>query len=540
MAKDLKKKALERRLGTARILLCLNTQQAQGVKVTMEAIKTIVLFLYFTILTVLSVYGAHRLWMLILYFRHKKDEPQPTGGPDFVPMVTVQLAVFNEMNVVERLMDYVVRMDWPREKLEIQMLDDSTDDTVKVAKAVCEKYRLMGYDISYIHRNDRTGFKAGALHNGLKTAKGEFVAMFDADFLPTKDFLRKAVPHFADHKVAFIQGCWDHLNRDFSLLTQVQAILLDGHFIFEHTARHRSKAFFNFSGTAGMWRVSAIADAGGWQHDTITEDADLSYRAQLLGWKGVYLKDLVVPAELPVEVNAFKSQQHRWAKGNAQVIRKLMKTILTSKESLHTKAEVWFHLTANCNYLLMVLLSFLMVPCMILRAGTPWYILLATDGPFFLLNAVSVGLYFGLSQREVYNNKNWTKRLKYVPGLMSLGIGLCLNQAKAVLEGFLTNDIEFKRTPKLGVDENGQTVSKRAYKVPKSLITFLEAGFALYYFAALLAAVWIRKWASVPFLYLFFSGFAYMSIMSLADIQIFRRLAMDELEDHEEATHMVQ
>ena len=236
----------------------------------MEIIKTIVLVTYFTILSILSIYGAHRLWMLLLYFRNKNNPPQPVGGPDFLPMVTVQLAVFNEVNVVERLLDHVVKMDWPKDKLEIQMLDDSTDDTVKVAKAVCEKYRNLGYDISYLHRTDRTGYKAGALQNGLKTAKGEFVAMFDADFVPTVDFLRQGVPHFADAKIAFVQGCWDHLNRDFSLLTQVQAILLDGHFVFEHTARHRSHAFFNFSGTAGMWRVSAIEDAGGWQHDTIT------------------------------------------------------------------------------------------------------------------------------------------------------------------------------------------------------------------------------------------------------------------------------
>lgn len=506
----------------------------------MDILKTACLVLYFSILTILSVYGAHRLYMLLLYYRHKKDVPQPAGGPDFRPMVTVQLAVFNEVNVIERLMDHVVRMRWPKEKLEIQLLDDSTDDTVRVAQAVCEKYRALGFDISYIHRDDRTGFKAGALNHGLKSAKGEFVAMFDADFLPTEDFLENAVPHFADPKVAFIQGCWDHLNRDFNILTQVQAILLDGHFVFEHTARHRSKAFFNFSGTAGMWRVSAIGDAGGWEHDTITEDADLSYRAQLKGWKGVYLKDLVVPAELPVEVNAFKSQQHRWAKGNAQVIRKLMKTIWTSKASLHTKLECWFHLTANCNYMLMVVLAVLMVPCMILRAGTPWYVLLATDGPFFLLNAVSVGLYFGLSQREVSNNKNWTKRLKYVPGLMSLGIGLALNQAKAVLEGFFTDNIEFKRTPKLGVDAQGNAASKRAYKVPKSLITFLELGFALYYFGALLVAIYIRKWASVPFLWLFFSGFAYISFMSLADVKIFRRLAMEELPEHDTEHTFVQ
>lgn len=506
----------------------------------MEILKLVVLSAYFTILTVLSVYGAHRLWMLWLYYKHKQDEPQPMGGPGYLPMVTVQLAIFNEMNVVERLVDSVVRMDWPKDKLEIQVLDDSTDETVKVAQAVCEKYAALGFDIAHLHRTDRTGFKAGALAAGLKTAKGEVVAMFDADFIPTEDFLRKAVPHFADPKIAFVQGCWAHLNRDFSLLTQVQAILLDGHFVFEHTARNRSNAFFNFSGTAGMWRVSAIADAGGWQHDTITEDADLSYRAQLKGWKGVYLKDLVVPAELPVDVNAFKSQQHRWAKGNAQVIRKLMKTIWKSDASLHTKLECWFHLSANCNYLLMVVLAIIMVPCMVLRAGTPWYVLLSTDGPFFLLNAVSVGLYFGLSQRELTDNRGWSSRLKYIPGLMSLGIGLGLNQAKAVLEGFFTDDKEFKRTPKLGVDANGKTLNKRAYKVPKSLITFLELGFAVYYLAAVVVSVEMHKWASVPFLVLFFNGFAYMSLFSLMDIQLFRRLAMDELEDGEQASHLVQ
>lgn len=509
--------------------------------VWMEILKLVVLSAYFSILTVLSVYGAHRLWMLWLYYKHKQDVPQPMGGPDYEPMVTVQLAIFNEMNVVERLVDSVVRMDWPKDRLEIQVLDDSTDETMKVAQAVCEKYAALGFDISHLHRTDRTGFKAGALAAGLKVAKGEVVAMFDADFIPTEDFLRKAVPHFADSKIAFVQGCWAHLNRDFSLLTQVQAILLDGHFVFEHTARNRSNAFFNFSGTAGMWRVSAIADAGGWQHDTITEDADLSYRAQLKGWKGVYLKDLVVPAELPVDVNAFKSQQHRWAKGNAQVIRKLMKTIWKSEASLHTKLECWFHLSANCNYLLMVVLAIIMVPCMVLRAGTPWYILLATDGPFFLLNAVSVGLYFGLSQRELTDNRGWSSRLKYIPGLMSLGIGLGLNQAKAVLEGFFTDDKEFKRTPKLGVDANGKTLNKRAYKVPKSLLTFLELGFAFYYLAAIVVSVEMHKWASVPFLVLFFNGFAYMSLFSLMDIQLFRRLAMDELEDGEQsASHLVQ
>jgi len=361
--------------------------------------REIVLGIYFTILTILSIYGTHRLWILYLYYKHKNETPVPLGDASFLPKVTVQLAVFNEYNVVERLIAAVTELDYPKDKLEIQVLDDSTDHTKDLVDVTVARYKKLGFDIYSLHRIDRRGYKAGALEEGLRVVKGEFVAMFDADFVPDPDFLIKAVPYFKDNNIAFIQGCWTHLNRSSSLLTQVQGILLDGHFVFEHTVRHRSNAFFNFSGTAGMWRVSAIEDAGGWQHDTITEDADLSYRAQLKGWRGVYLKDLLVPAELPTDVNAFKSQQHRWAKGNAQVIRKLMPTIWKSKASLHTKIECWFHLTANCNYLLVVILSILMIPAMVLRAGTPVQVLMMTDGPFFALNALRIGLYFGLSQK---------------------------------------------------------------------------------------------------------------------------------------------
>ena len=335
--------------------------------------------------------------------------------------------------------------------------------------------------------------------------------MFDADFLPTPDFLKKAVPHFADNKVAFVQGCWDHLNRDFNLLTQVQAILLDGHFVFEHTARHRSNAFFNFSGTAGMWRVAAIADAGGMaarhHHRGLpTSATGPSSRAGAASTSRTWWS----PPNSPWRSTHSRASSIAGPRVMPRSSAKLMKTLLTSKESLHTKAECWFHLTANCNYLLMVILAIIMVPCMILRAGTSPKMLIMTDAPFFILNAVSVGLYFGLSQREASNNKNWIRRMKYIPGLMSLGIGLGLNQAKAVLEGFFTDDIEFKRTPKLGVDQHGNAASKRAYKVPKSLVTFLELGFAFYYFAALIVSIYLRKWASVPFLWLFFSGFAYI------------------------------
>ena len=494
--------------------------------------RELVLGTYFTILTILSIYGTHRLWILYLYYKHKNDKPLPLGDQTFLPTVTVQLAIFNEYNVVERLISSVTQLDYPREKLEIQVLDDSTDHTKDLVDSIVTRYRKLGFDIHCLHRTDRRGFKAGALEEGLRVAKGEFVAMFDADFVPNPNFLKQAVPYFKDPQIAFIQGCWTHLNRSSSLLTEVQGILLDGHFVFEHTARHRSNAFFNFSGTAGMWRVSAIDDAGGWQHDTITEDADLSYRAQLKGWRGVYLKDLLVPAELPMDVNAFKSQQHRWAKGNAQVIRKLMRTIWESKASLHTKIECWFHLTANCNYLLVVLLSILMIPAMALRVGTPLDVLILTDGPFFALNALSIGLYFGLSQKELTENFGWKTRLKYIPGLMSLGVGLAFNQSKAVLEGFFTEDKEFTRTPKMG-SENTVSVSKVKYSVNKSFTTYLELLFAFIFLISIIISIYLHKWASLPFLILFFNGYAYMSLLSLVSSDVLRKLARQEMEDEQ-------
>ncbi|MFZ9834903.1 MAG: glycosyltransferase [Holophagaceae bacterium] len=494
--------------------------------------REIVLGVYFTILTILSIYGTHRLWILYLYYKHKDEIPVPLGDASFLPKVTIQLAIFNEYNVIERLISAVAQLDYPKDKLEIQVLDDSTDHTRDLVDSIVARYRQLGFDIHSLHRIDRRGYKAGALEEGLKVVKGEFIAMFDADFVPNPNFLKYAIPYFKDPKIAFIQGCWTHLNRSSSLLTQVQGILLDGHFVFEHTVRHRSNAFFNFSGTAGMWRVSAIEDAGGWQHDTITEDADLSYRAQLKGWRGVYLKDLLVPAELPTDVNAFKSQQHRWAKGNAQVIRKLMGTIWKSKASIHTKIECWFHLTANCNYLLVVILSILMIPAMVLRAGTPIHVLLMTDGPFFALNALSIGLYFGLSQKELSDNVGWKSRLKYIPGLMSLGVGLAFNQSKAVLEGFFTEDTEFTRTPKMG-DVKGENTGKIKYRVSKSFTTYLELLFAFMFLVSIFVSIYLHKWASLPFLILFFNGYAYMSLLSLVSADTLSFFTKEEISDEQ-------
>src|SRR5262249_55814308 len=275
-----------------------------------------------------------------------------------------------------------------------------------------------GIDISYLHRTDRTGYKAGALEAGLKVAKGEYIAIFDADFIPSPDFLQRTIHHFADAKVALVQARWGHINQDYSLLTKIQAILLDGHFVLEHGGRNRAGLFFNFNGTAGIWRRDAIADAGGWQHDTLTEDLDLSYRAQLRGWRFVFLQDLVAPAEVPVEMNAFKSQQHRWAKGSVQTCRKLMPRLLRSSLPLPVKAEAFFHLSANFNYLLMCLLSVLMAPAMVIRYDMGWYEMLLIDVPLFFAATASVANFYMVCQRELH--KDWTTRLKYLPFLMSI------------------------------------------------------------------------------------------------------------------------
>jgi len=295
---------------------------------------------YFIVLILLAGYGVHRYILVYLYYKHRKNATlEPASHFQDLPRITVQLPIFNEQYVVERLLESVCRLDYPREKLDIQLLDDSTDETVEVARALVERYAALGNPISYHHRSNRHGFKAGALAEGLQSAKGEFVAIFDADFTPPEDFLMRTIHHFTDPKIGMVQTRWTHLNRHYSFLTEVEAILLDGHFVLEHSGRARTGLFFNFNGTAGMWRRVAIEEAGGWQHDTLTEDTDLSYRAQLKGWKFIYLQNVECPAELPVEMTAFKTQQARWAKGLIQTGKKILPRVLRSDAPLHTKIE---------------------------------------------------------------------------------------------------------------------------------------------------------------------------------------------------------
>src|SRR5919198_2115861 len=284
----------------------------------MTPVETLTLSAYFFVLIVLAVYGWHRYYLVWLYMRHRNNQPKAGPALQPLPVVTIQLPLYNELYVADRLIATVCAIEYPRELLEIQVLDDSTDETRTVAELAVRRFAAEGIDIKYFHRTNRRGFKAGAPEEGMKVARGEFIAIFDADFIPSRDFLARLMPHFADPSVGMVQARWGHINQDYSLLTKIQAILLDGHFVLEHGGRNRSGRFFNFNGTAGIWRRVAIDDAGGWQHDTLTEDLDLSYRAQMAGWKFLYLPPIVCPAELPVEMNSFKSQQARWAKGLIQ------------------------------------------------------------------------------------------------------------------------------------------------------------------------------------------------------------------------------
>lgn len=479
----------------------------------MSPLEIFVLGLYFSVLCVLSVYGAHRYWMSWLYYRYRGNLPMPQGELKELPHVTIQLPLFNEMYVCERLIDAVCAIEYPREKFEVQVLDDSTDETVDIARAKVDEWRAKGIDIVYLHRTDRTGFKAGALQAGLDVAKGSLVAVFDADFVPGPEFLRKTIHYFASPRVGMVQVRWEHLNREFSLLTHAQAVFLDGHFVIEHTARNRSGSFFNFNGTAGIWRREAIKSGGGWQHDTLTEDLDLSYRTQLAGWQFVYLPDVVSPAEVPVDMNAFKSQQARWAKGSIQVAKKLLPRILTSKLPLHVKAEAFFHLTANLCYVLMVILSALMPVAMVIRFSHGWYEVLFLDLPFFIAATMSVSSFYMMSQKEIGMSK-W-QRVKYLPFIMALGIGMCLSNAKAVLEGLVGHQSEFTRTPKLGVGKLAKGWAAKKYQGMKTALPLLEVAFGIYLSLSIYVAVTRELVFSLPFLVLFQAGFLYVGLMSL-------------------------
>ena len=522
--------------------------------VELDALRWPLTGAYLALLVMIAIYGLHRYWLVYLFGKHRKRLHRPPSRYQQLPRVTVQLPMFNEGAVARRIIDAACRLDYPRDRLQIQVLDDSTDESAGIAAQRVQAWADQGVDIQYIHRTDRTGYKAGALAHALPDATGELIAIFDADFVPPPRFLKRTVHHFTDDAVGMVQTRWSHLNRDDSLLTQGQAIFLDGHFVIEHTARNRSGAWINFNGTAGIWRRAAIESAGGWQHDTLTEDVDLSYRAQMAGWKFLFLPRLACPAELPPEINAFKSQQHRWTKGSIQTALKLLPTMLRSRASWRVKLEAFFHLTSPMVYLYITLLALLFYPAIFVNLGQvskgSW-VGLGLGIAFFVLGTISATVFYLASQRAQHRS-GW-RTLVQVPMLMSIGIGIALNNAVACLEALLGYESAFVRTPKYNrtgdaahhahdgrdahdgqatapaeADQPGQatakamkdTVKQKLPLIPlpsvKRSISLLEVGFALYMIECIRLSLAIDSTVvSLPFLCLFASGYLYVGLTSL-------------------------
>ncbi len=469
------------------------------------------LSLYCLIVAVLSLYGFHRWFMLRLYFKHRGDSTAPPSRFSELPGVTVQLPLYNEYHVVDRLLTAVGQLDYPRDRLQVQVLDDSIDETQERARRAVEQLAAGGLNIEYLHRDSRAGFKAGALAAGLERTEYDFILVLDADFVPGPDLLQRTIHYFTDQEIGMVQMRWGHLNREYSLLTRIQSIFLDGHLVIEHTARNRSGRFFNFNGTAGIWRKRSILDAGGWEHDTLTEDLDLSYRAQLAGWKFLFLPEVEVPAELPVEINAFKSQQHRWTKGAVQTARKILPRVWRSPFPLAVKIEATFHLTANSTYLLMLAMAVLMLPVFEIRAELDWrHRMFIIDLPLFSMATMAISGFYLVSQKALY--VDWKKQIKFLPALMAVGISLCINNARAVLEALVGHQSSFRRTPKYGVEKKRTPGGK--YVGAKTLMAGLEMSMAVY-FASILQEAWtVGLYFGIPFLLLFQTGFLYTGILS--------------------------
>jgi len=472
---------------------------------------------YFIVVLGLSAYGIHRYSIIYLYFKNRHCKPAAASRFAELPVVTVQLPIYNEVHVVERLLKAISEIDYPRDKLEIQVLDDSTDETRSMTERTVAKLRARGYDAVVLRREDRVGFKAGALDYGFQKAKGEFFFILDADFVPPPNILRESIQHFADPKVGMIQTRWGHINRSYSWLTRAEAILLDGHLVLEQTARSRTGRFFNFNGTAGLWRKSCIRESGGWQHDTLTEDLDLSYRAQLRGWKFVFLADIVTPAELPVDIDGFKSQQHRWTKGSIQTCKKVLPRIWSSQLPLFIKVEATAHLTANFAYLLLAFLCVLLHPSSAgansAAAGGVARMLLI-DLPIFVATTVSAAVFYLCAQRELYP-KDWKREIWFFPFVLALGIGLSINNARAVLEAMFNRRSDFCRTPKYGIERSKQRWQDSRYAAVRTVIPLIEFIFAGYFTYFVFHAFQNHEFLSVPFLMLFQIGFAYVACGSI-------------------------
>lgn len=473
--------------------------------------------LYLAVLLLLFGYGLHRARLAWLCFRCQPPHRAKRLPEQDLPTVTVQLPIYNEATVVQRLLEAASRIEYPRDKLEIQVLDDSDDETRVLAESMVDRLRDTGLDITYVRRASRNGYKAGALDYGLKRARGELIAIFDADFVPPPDFLLATVGHFTQANVGMVQGRWGHLNRDASLLTNLQALMLDGHHLVENQARYAAGCYFNFSGTAGIWRRQAIDEAGGWQHDTLTEDLDLSYRAQLAGWRFVYRPDVVAPSELPEDVFAFRAQQYRWAKGTVQTARKVMRGVMDGPLRRDQRLEAFFHLTPHFAYPLMLLLCLLLPFALVaMPAAEDWVALLIVDVPLCFGATGSLAAFYAMANRA--QGRPVGEALMRLPALMALGIGLSPYLSRAVLEGLTQDAGEFVRTPKRGLRAS-------RYLQRRAPLPLMELILAVVSVASVVISLETDHYLATPFALLFAFGYSYMAGLMTIE-QLARRRAL--------------
>ncbi len=475
----------------------------------------LILGAYFFSLSVILLFGSHGFVMIYYYFKNRDKRPERAAAADKLPVVTVQLPLYNELYVVERLIDAVCRLEYPKELLEIQVLDDSTDETVELTAEIVRRKQAEGFDISQIRRSDRVGFKAGALRHGLTTAKGEYIAIFDADFVPTSDFLTETLSYFIHDRIGMVQSRWEHLNTEYSLLTRAQAIALDGHFVIEQQVRNKAGFFINFNGTAGIWRRSCIEDAGNWQDDTLTEDLDLSYRAQLKGWKFVFLNDFTSPAELPSEINALKSQQFRWTKGAIETSRKILPMVWRAKLPLKVKLQSTIHLTNNLVFPFILLTGLLNVPLIFIKQTGTHDTFFAFMSIFVLAFISSFLMYF-YSQKDVH--EDWKKRIFLFPLFMAGSMGFAVNNTRAVLEGLLRRKSPFVRTPKYRIESGVDSWKRKKYSAAKKVFTpavLLELLLACYCLVGVSASIYFLEIAALPFQLLFCLGFGMVGFLSI-------------------------
>lgn len=480
----------------------------------------VILVFYVFAMGFILLYSMSQLHLAYVYKRFQKKgkaehEELPVHKPqEEWPFVTIQLPIFNEMYVIERLIDAIAKFDYPKDRFEIQVLDDSNDETVEItAKKVAEVRAATGLNIVQVRRPDRVGFKAGALSYGLQTAKGEFVAIFDADFLPPADFLRNTIPHFNADNIGVVQTRWTHININYSILTRLQAFALDAHFSVEQQGRNAAGYFMNFNGTAGVWRTKCIEDAGGWQADTLTEDLDLSYRAQLKGWKFKFMENLESPAELPAAMGAIKSQQFRWTKGAAETARKNLWKVMKAKLPVGIKIHALAHLLNSFLFICILMTSVLSVPLLLVKANNPELEKLVQYATIFMLSLFSLIIFFWVSRTNRDTGPFMIRFLKFLatfPVFLSLSMGLSLHNTIATMEGYLGIKSPFIRTPKLNISDGKDNWKTRTkyFSTKIAPVTFLEGFLALFFIAAFGLDIYYLEYSLLPFHFLLLLGYS--------------------------------